>query len=322
MLKKTLSVISCLILFASCEKVIEFDIQDSDRYVVVNALPCTDSLFFANITYSRFFLDNQAFPAVTNATVMLDINGTLYGSTSRDGANYLFAYHAAQGDTLTLHVDIPGREAIVGGTRVPYLPDMQAPIAELDTLMPFNTAEITFTLNDPSGRNYYYIFLTERDSGIQWNRFEKKWDTIDTVIHPYFNCVNEEIIAPTVNSTEGFMKYFNGLLFIDSLIDRQSYEVKLSLMMLKDTAEHPLLREYSLVVESLSPEAFRYTKEVLSSQGMGAYFAEPLRIFSNLSGGALGIFAGIARRHYPLTFTYKQPEEVIQSSTCKRSPLR
>ena len=93
--------------------------------------------------------------------------------------------------------------------------------------------------------------------------FEKKWDTIDTVIHPYFNCVNEEIIAPTVNSTEGFMKYFNGLLFIDSLIDRQSYEVKLSLMMLKDTAEHPLLREYSLVVESLSPEAFRYTKEVL-----------------------------------------------------------
>lgn len=305
MFKKKIILLTIVTLLASCEKVIEFDIQDSDRYVVVNALPCTDSLFFANITYSRFFLDNQPFPAVTDATVTLDVNGTLFSSTSRDGANYLFSYRANAGDTLTLHVDIPGHDAIVGGARVPALPDMQAPLAELDTLMPFNTAEITFTLNDPAGHDYYYIYLTERDSGIQWNMFEKRWDTIDTVVNPYFNCVNDEIIDPSVNSIEGFMKYFNRLLFIDSLIDRQSYEVKLSLMMLKDTAEHPLLREYSLVVESLSPEAFRYTKEVLSSQGMGAYFAEPHRIFSNLSGGALGIFAGIARRQYPLTFKYK-----------------
>lgn len=308
MFKKAITFFVLAAVFTSCEKVVEFDLEDSERYIVVNALPSTDSLFFANITYSRFFLDNQEFPPVTNATVTLDVNGTLYSSTSREGGNYLFAYRPLAGDTMTLHVDIPGRESIIGGTRQPAMPDMQAPIAELDTLLPFNTAEINFTINDPSGRNYYYVYLTERDSGIKWNMMEKKWDTIDTVVTPYFNCVNDEIIDPSVNSIEGFMKYYNRLLFIDSLIDNQSYDVTLSLMMLKDTAEHPIMREYSLVVESLSLDAYRYRKEVLAAQGIGASFSEPTRIYSNIRGGALGIFAGIARKKYPLEFVYKQFE--------------
>lgn len=306
--KKIITLLSIALLFISCEKVVEFDIQDSDRYVVVNALPCTDSLVFANITYSRFFLDNQEFPPVTNATVTLDVNGISYSSSSRNGANYIFSYRALSGDTMTIHVDVPGRETIIGGTRIPDLPNMQAPLAEIDTLQPFNTAEITFTLDDPEGKNYYYVYISERDSGIKWNRWEEKWDTIDTVKTPYFNCLNMEITVPEVNCIEGFMNYFNRLLFIDSLIDQQQYEVKLSLMMPKDTAEHPLMKEYSLVVESLSPEAYRYTKEVLLSQGMSSYFTEPTRIFSNIRG-ALGIFAGIARREYPLTFTYKENVE-------------
>lgn len=308
LLKKIFFIITFALFFTSCEKIVELDIQDSDRYIVVNALPSTDSLFFANITYSRFFLDNQPFQAVTDATVTLDVNGAKYQSTGRDGANYLFAYRPIAGDSLTLHVSVPGHDVIVGGTRQPALPDMQSPLAELDTLLPFNTAEISFTLHDPTGRNYYYIYLTERDSGIEWNQWDKRWDTIDTVINPIFNCLNTEITAPEVNCMEGMMNYFNRLLFIDSLIDQKQYEITISLMMLKDTAEHPLQREYSLVVESLSPEAYRYTREVLASQGMGSSFAEPSRIYSNLSAGALGIFAGIARRHYPLTFTYKQPE--------------
>ena len=296
-------------MLCSCEKVMEFDIEESDRMVVVNALPSTDSLLFVNITYSRFFLDNQPFTAVTDATVSIEVNGTTMASTGRDGANYLFGYTATAGDTLTLHVSTPGRPDIIGGTRVVPLPDMLPPLAEIDTLQPITAGEITFTLTDPAEMtNYYYIYLTERDSGRQWNQWEERWDTIDTVMYAYFNCLNFEITSPEVNSIEGFMKYYDRLLFTDKLIDKQDYEVKLSLMMLKDTAEQPLLREYSLVVEALSPEAFQYTKEVLAAQGMGSYFTEPRRIFSNITG-ALGIFAGIARRHYPLTFTYKEAEE-------------
>ena len=130
-------------MLCSCEKVMEFDIEESDRMVVVNALPSTDSLLFVNITYSRFFLDNQPFTAVTDATVSIDVNGTTMASTGRDGANYLFGYTATASDTLTLHVSTPGRPDIIGGTRVVPLPDMLPPLAEIDTLQPITAGDVT-----------------------------------------------------------------------------------------------------------------------------------------------------------------------------------
>ena len=301
---KYIAVVLCT-LMCSCEEVLEFDIDDGERMVVVNALPATDSLLFVNITYSRFFLDNQPFVAVDDATVFVDINGVNHYPYQQNGANHLFNYHVMPGDTLTLHVSLPGREPIVGGTRAIPLPDMPTPLAEIDTLQPITMGDITFTLTDPGDiENYYYIYVLERDSGVQWNMWEKKWDTIDTVYRPYFTCLNKEITDPEVNIIEGFFDYFTALLFTDKRIDGQSLDTKLSLMMLKDTAEHPLLREYTLIVESLSPEAYKYTKDVLASQSIGSYFAEPTRIYSNLSCG-YGIFAAIARRIYPLTFTVK-----------------
>lgn len=295
------------VILASCEKVVEFDMGDIEPHIVVNALPCTDSMLFVNVTYSRFFLDNTPFRPVTDANVTVDVGGTTYTSTSRDGANYLFAYQATAGDTLTLHVNMDGCEEIIAGTRIPDFPAMQPPLAEIDTLQPISLGNVTFTIDDPAGKNYYYIYLMERDSGSRWNRWEEKWDTIDTIRHAYFNCLNKEITNPEVNSMEGLMDYFESLLFTDAAIDGQSYEVTLSLTMFKDTAEHPLLREYTLVVESLSPEAHQYMKDVAVSQGMASYFAEPAQIYSNLSNG-LGIFAAIAHREYALTFTYKEPD--------------
>ena len=300
--------------FCSCEKVLEFDIEDNERMIVVNALPCTDSTLFVNVTYSRFFLDNQPFDAVTNANISIDINGTIIQSSQRNGANYFFNYIVTAGDSLTMRVSVPGHTDIIGGTRVVALPDMLPPLAEIDTLQPISSGDITFTLNDPENiANYYYIYVLERDSGIKWNLWEKKWDTIDTIIHPYFNCLNTEITAPEVNAIEGLMNYFNGLLFTDQIINGLNYDTKLSIMMLKDTAEHPLMREYTLVVEALSPEAYLYMKDVLASQSIGSYFAEPTRIYSNLNCG-YGIFASKARRVYPLTFTYKEATETTLRS--------
>lgn len=295
-------------LVSACESVLEFDDSDLQPFVVVNALPSTDSLFFANVTYSRLFIDNQPFQPVSDAIVTLDVNGTTLHSTGTDGANHLFNYRPAAGDSLTLHVVVPGYEPITGSTRQVALPDMQPPVAEIDTLQPITLGNITFTLTDPAGTdNFYHIYILEHDSGSRWNAWTEAWDTIDTVIHCYFQCLNAEVTVPEVNATQGMLYYFNQLLITDSLINGQSPELTLSVMMLRDTAEHPLQRQYTLVVESLSPEAYRYRTELIQAQGAGQYLSEPMRLYSNLSSGA-GIFAAIARRQYPLTFTYVNGE--------------
>jgi len=294
----------------SCEEVLEYDFENSERHVVVNGLPCADSTLFVNLTYSRFFLDNQPFVPVEDATVTLSVDGAAPLDGSRNGANWSFNYVAHGGEVLTLHVSIPGRDAITAQTHVPALPDMTTPTAEIDTLQPIDAGDILFTLNDPADeQNYYYIYVHEHDSGTRWNRWEQKWDTIDTVVYAYFNCLDLQISDPSVNVTTGLFGYFSRLMFSDSLIDGTLHDMKISLVMPKDTAEHPLQREYTLVVESLSPEAFRYHKDLIATQSITQYFAEPSQVYSNIQG-ALGIFAGIAKRSYPLTFVYKeQPSE-------------
>lgn len=303
-------VIAILLLLTSCEKVLDFDVDELEPLVVVNSLPCTDSQLFVSVTRSRFFLDNSPFPPAEGVTLELQVFGgpTLF-PTHHDSAYHFFNYIAQPGDSLTLRVNVPGRDPIVGSTRIVPLPDMQPPSALIDTLQPIPLGDIAFTLTDPADtRNYYYIYVMERDSGSRWNRWEAKWDTIDTVRHAYFNCLNFQVTDPSVNLSAGMMGYFNELFFIDSLIDGQATDITVSLLMFKDTAEHPLLKEYTLVVESLSPDAFRYIKEVKAKQSATSYFAEPTRAFSNLSSG-IGIFASVARRLYPLTFGYKEPDD-------------
>ena len=296
------------LLMPACEKIVEFDVEEMTPMVVVNSLPCTDSGLFVNITYSRFFLDNSTFRAVEDASVSIDVGGRLYYSTGRDGANYLLPYTATAGDTITLHVAVDGRE-ITGGTRIPPLPPIENYSALLDTFQPITSGEIRFTINDHAGTdNYYYIYISERDSGTRWNDWFECWDTIDTTYHCYFNCTDLDLTSPEVSSMEGFMGYFNNLLFTDKRIDGESHEVLMSIMMLKDTAEHPLKREYTLVIQSLSREAYIYREAVMAAGSMASYFAEPARVYSNLSSG-IGIFAAFSKREYPITFIYKEPEE-------------
>lgn len=293
-------------LLSGCEKVLDIDIDISQRHVVVNSLPRADSTLFVNITYSRFFLDNTDFIPVDGATLTLWVNGNEYSPTSHVGANHFFGVIPASGDSLSLLVTVPGRQPITATTRIPTTPVLATPNAEIDTLQPFDSGDIIFTLGDPANeKNYYYVYIMEHDSGSRWNIREHQWDTIDTVAHAYFSCFNNEITLPSVNSSEGIMNYFTSLLFTDSLINGESYEVKLSIPMLKDTAEHPVSKQYRLVVESLSREAYLYFKDVLTSQSMTQYFAEPATTYTNISND-LGIFAGMVRRDYPLVFTYKE----------------
>ena len=294
---------------SGCEEVVDFEITDSDRYVAVNALPCADSTLYVNLSYSRFFLDNTPFQPVSNASITMTVNGTALASPTRQGSNYTFGYFLNGGDSLYMTINIPGRLPISTYTHIPNNPAIGNFKAEIDTLQPITAGEMSFTLTDESNlRNYYYIYVSERDSGTQWNRWENKWDTIDTVRHTTFSCLDLAVTDPSVNLSMGIIGYYQSLLFSDSLIDGEVHDMLLSIPMLKDTAEHPIQRDYTLVIESLSPEAYRYRVDVSNAHSATSYFSEPTNPYSNITG-TIGIFAGIAIKKIPITFTYKEAVE-------------
>lgn len=304
---KLLSALLLMAMFTGCEKVVDIDAAIGEA-LVANGLPIVDSTLFVNVTYSRFFLDNTQFSPASDAQVTVDVNGTPMAPSGRDEANFFFPYVVRGGDTLTLHVQLPGFEELVGGTRVPNMPAMDNFRAETDTTQPFTMGDILFTLNDePGARNYYYLYVMERDSGMRFDTELEKWDTIDTVYRTWFNCIDEAFTSPSVTASEGLMGYFGSLLFSDSLFDGTQHDAKVSVLLYQDDSDSLIARSFEFVFQSLSHETFRYRQSVAQAQGIASYFAEQAQIYTNLNGG-YGIFGGIAMRRFKIQFDYP-PEE-------------
>ena len=306
-LRLPLVVLLAFVSLTACEKVVDIDDAIAEA-LVANGLPSVDSTLFVNVTYTRFFLDNTQFATPADAQVTVDVNGSPLPSDSRVGANFFFPYLVRGGDTLTLHVQLPGHEELIGGTRIPHMPAMDNFRAETDTTQPFTMGDILFTLNDEPGvHNYYYLYVIERDSGMRYDTKLEQWDTIDTVFHTWFSCLDEAFTSPAVTASEGLMGYYNSLLFSDSLFDGTQHEAKVSVFLYQDDSDSLIARSFEFVFQSLSQETFRYRQSVAQAQGMASYFAEQAQIYSNLHGG-YGIFGGIATRRFKLQFE-EYPEE-------------
>ncbi len=61
----------------------------------------------------------------------------------------------------------------------------------------------------------------------------------------------------------------------------------------------PYVHQYTLDVETVSPDRFRYLKDIANATSMLQLLTEPPAVYSNVQG-ALGIFAANARCRIPL----------------------
>lgn len=294
---------------ASCERVVELDI-DFQSHLVLNAVPVTDSALFANVSYTRYFLDNRQYPAVQGAEASLWANGAVYTSATNSNGNYFFNYVVQPGDSLMLTVRVDGHQPLQAATRVPQRPAVNNLVATIDTAAIIPNLTIKFDLADPAPqRNYYAVTLYQRDSGECWNYYTRALDTVDTLYATYFACYDLRLTSPSVSATEALLaSFYSQLLFSDSLISGTDHSVVLTLFQLPDTSEHPgFIHQYTLRVESLAPDRYRYLSSVAAATSMTSYFAEPAQVYSNVAGG-FGIFAGTARTEFKLDPVYKTDE--------------
>ena len=206
---------------AGCEKMIEFDIDEVDPMVVVSSLNDVDSNVYVRLTYSRFFLDNHAFRVIDNANVQLFVNGTAFGTApvyNTDKERYFFNYKPQPGDSLELHIDVPGHETVTAGTRVPSRANIGTPQIQVmadpndDEYYYYNTPtiDLRFDLNDPADeKNYYSVSIIDY-SDYMYIRYYRNYvgDTIvDTVNNDTFTntmamTINDVVINPNTDVTD------------------------------------------------------------------------------------------------------------------------
>ncbi|MBP5536008.1 MAG: DUF4249 domain-containing protein [Bacteroidales bacterium] len=303
MMKKSLfPILAVLALFASCEKVVEFDTTASKAKPVLNAIPSAGKTLFVNYGNTRFFLDDNNEHPISNADITITVNNTTLHPTGNSHCNYFFDYQLQEDDRLQIAITNPDGSRVSSSTYVPRLPRIDSVVSYIDTTQVFNVGIIQFNLHDYAGYpEYYHFAVQQRDSGCRYNEWTKKYDTVDTTYYTYFLCYTPQFTDPSVSQSEALGGYFySDLLATDQLADGQTVNANFLLMLLIDTNEvQPFLHQYTMIVESVTPDRFRYLKDVATATSLTTVFAEPSQVYSNVDG-ALGIFAGAAIRRYKL----------------------
>ena len=245
--------------FASCETVVDFDVEDIEPMLVLHARGSTDDNVSARLSYSRFFLDDRPFQVVKNALVTLQVNGGSPMSLGYSDGLYVSSYTPQPGDTLTL-VAKAGDKEVTAGTRVPRAPliaDVKVAPSEnyggyyeknAYTNYMHKYMDVDVQLNDPANeRNYYSLSMVVCDT-IRckfWMQYPPDGsgittgDTVDTVIYIRqtlnMECEDVAVIGTSNNIVdlidEGLEPYVNTamLLFEDDKINGRNYKVRVTI---------------------------------------------------------------------------------------------
>lgn len=287
---------------ASCQKVLDVDESASEHQMVLNGVPSAGKQLFVNFANSRYFLDGNGNHPIDGTTMSINVNGTDHYPTSVSNCNYFFGYTLQEDDALSITINANGNK-ITSSTYVPRQPQVSSLISFVDTSQVFNTLNINFNLADhPNYKDYYHITIMCRDSGLYHHPLWDTYDTIDTTYTTYFCCFDNKLTDPAAAASQALGGYFySELLTTDKFIDGENHNVSMLLMLLTDTNEvAPYLHQYTLNIETVTPDRYHYLEDVAKATNMLQMFSEPGSVYSNVNG-ALGIFAGNARKTFPLS---------------------
>jgi hypothetical protein len=161
--KNIFLILLTLTLFASCQKVINIDLNSaSPKYVIEGGVTNSSEPCRIKITKTRNFSDNNSFEGIENATVTVSDNAGNEANLSytKDGIYETTAIPGVPGRTYNLTVKL-GNETFSSTSQMPYPVNM-------DTLYSYDFIGFGDTIkmanleyNDPAGvKNYYRFILT------------------------------------------------------------------------------------------------------------------------------------------------------------------
>jgi len=289
------------LLFASCEKVIEVDPLDSPSQLVLNGVPSVGNPFFVYFANSHFFLDTSNNHPVSDVDMQISVNGSDLRPTRMDRCRYFFDYTPQEDDSIAIRVQA-GDRLVTASTYVPRMPQISDPVAYINSDSTFNLMVVNFNITDPADYpNYYRFTITERDSGAIYIPYFDFSDTIDTTRNTFFFCFDQPLTASNAAATEALGGYlYTQLLTTDANIDGKTHNASILVILLRDTNEiQPYIHQYGITIECVTPDRYQYLQDVDVINSMMSMIAEPPETYSNVNG-ALGLFAGSAKRSFPL----------------------
>lgn len=304
--KRYIILISIVLLsFASCIKEVEFTGEETAPLPVLNCVVGDgDTVVYADLTRSLFFLRRGDFAPITDAEVVLTCNGTAYPMTLVGDSVYMLRHTFATGDLVSISATMPEFGTITSETMtVPAKPRI------LKLFYNRNEGEEdakSFTLrfiNSNPDNTYYQITVCRKITSTDYNEENMYLDWENE----YISCNDSRILFsntdfPSIN--EGQF-----LLFPAKNFHGDTVELKIEL----EDPHHTGDKQQRLELVSVSESLYKYLSTASNYYNSRENpFTEPVQVYTNVQGG-LGVFGTKSYRQrviYYDTF-YQRPDKII-----------
>ena len=299
--------------FVSCEKVIEFNGDITDPYIVVISKPEADSTWMLRVTQSRFFLSSADIPSIDNAQVIVTVNGNETTATSEGSGMYNTGIVPQPGDSLSIRVIAPNRGEVTAGCRIPQRPEVSDFTVEYDTTMyeqrwtdiydsvrvnryVEGNIKLHFKLHDTSNERNYYMVRLATYSG-EWTY---RWFEIDDDILFDIDATNEVFDLYEDEDNNG-----TAVSFSDERINGQTHPITISLYIgylspntyFDDPDQELEFYPTRIEVYAISRDQYLYNKTLRAANNQDDFsqiLSEPVQVHSNINGG-IGILGASSK---------------------------
>ena len=269
-----------LLSFASCIKEVEFTGEETAPLPVLNCVVGDgDTVVYADLSKSLFFLRRGDFAPITDAEVVLTCNGTAYPMTLVGDSVYMLRHTFAAGDVVSISATMPEFGTITSKT-ITVVPK---PAFGLVTYV-FESYRMAsgFALqieNKNPTNSYYLIYVANKITPDSTEEMCWHWETES---YENISCYDSRILLtnsdfPSIN--EGQYLLFPGRNFSGDTIT-----LKIDFY---DTIEVNQIQVVDLY--SISEDLYKYLSTCYNYySSRNNPFTEPVQVYTNISGG-LGV---------------------------------
>ncbi|OFY47548.1 MAG: hypothetical protein A2X22_06040 [Bacteroidetes bacterium GWF2_49_14] len=270
----------------SCELILDVEVPDADRKIVVNGLISPDQSVVVHLSKSLNVLEDDLFIPLIDADVQLLRNNDVLGKLVADSGGYyhLPEFMPLEGATYKLSVDYPGMTSVSAEAFIPSL----VPISSWDTATIADewgseVLNLNIRFDDPDSEANLYglaVSMTFREFDYMTMKPTGKWITQPAFVY----AGNDQFLQDESH-------YFGGkIYFDDKIFNGQTKTMKVSLYEYQWTLSDTI--KVDIQLEQVDKPFYKY---VVSNEAYQAAhnnpFAEPVQVFTNIIGG-FGIFSG------------------------------
>jgi hypothetical protein len=306
-IKNTYRILSfsiCLLIFASCETIIDLDIPQKPPSIVVNTFFNPDSIWSVELSKSQHILDNAALSVITDASVKIFNGSTLVEQLEHtSGGKYVSVSGKFPKANISYRIEVSSS----GMNSVDATDIIPAPTE----IFSADTGRVSF-----EGQNYFEVKVGFKDNTSEKNYYNLQvWGIVSQYVYDGFGVIIDTIYyeQPVYFTSNDILfegeKWFdlNGASFSDNLIQSGTYKASLlideyQIFGQKDpggqkTGGYDLL---IIALKSVSESFYKYNRSYKKFQeAQGNPFAQPVQVYNNINSG-YGIFAGYSQTEYQI----------------------